>query len=199
MKLDISQTENNVRLYVDGPFRQRDGEYRFHDWDMKDSKLVCDYQVLVPASTHLVLKTVLDGDIDVTGAAAEFDVRVVTGRATLRKIGGFGQVSTISGELTAVFDRNPGDACSFRTISGDVRVSFPQNLSADLYFKTFQGDIFTDFPVTALPAVPVRRESRNGKFIYRVNEYYRVRVGKGGPELKFDTLNGDIEIHDRAL
>jgi len=198
VKLDISQTRNHVRLYVDGPFRDRDG-YRFHDWDMKDSKLVCDYQVMVPANTHLVLKTVVEGDVTVTGAAGEFDVQAVTGDARMRKIAGFGRVSTISGDLTADFTRNPGDSCYFRTISGKVRVSFPQNLSADLYFKTFHGDIFTDFQVTSLPAVPVKRESRNGKFSYKVNEFYRVRVGNGGPELKFDTLSGDIEIHDQAL
>jgi hypothetical protein len=199
VRLDISQTENHVRLYVDGPFRDHDRGRRFGDWDMNDSKLVCDYQVMVPASTRLELKTVLDGDITVTGSTAEFDIQVVVGSAKLRGMAGFGRVSTISGELTAAFDRPPGDSCYFRTISGKVRVSFPQNLSADLYFKTFQGEVFTDFPVTSLPAVPVKRESKGGKFIYKVNEFYRVRVGKGGPELKFDTLNGDIEIHDRAL
>ncbi len=199
VKLDISQTENHVRLYVDGPFRDHERGHWHRDWEMKDSRLVCDYQVMIPASTRLELKTVLDGDITVTGSSSEFDIQVVTGNARLQGIGGFGRVSTISGELTATFDRNPDDSCSFHTINGKVRVSFPQDLSADLYFKTFQGDVFTDFPVTSLPAVPVKRESRNGKFIYKVNEFYRVRVGKGGPELKFDTLNGDIEILDRAL
>ena len=200
VRLDISQTGNHVRLYVDGPFREHNRGQRFHDWDeLKDSKFVCDYQVMVPASTRLELKTVMDGDINLTGAAGEFDVQAVTGRASLRGITGFGRVSAIAGELTADFDRKPENSCYFHTISGKVRVSFPQDLSADLYFKTFQGDVFTDFPVTSLPAVPVKRETRNGKFIYKVNEFYRVRVGKGGPELKFETLTGDIEIHDRAL
>lgn len=200
VKLDISQTENHVRLYVDGPFRERNCGNRAHDWDnFKESKLVCDYQVVVPAKTRLELKTVLDGDVAVTGGAGEFDVEVVTGSARLRGITGFGRVCAIAGELTADFDRKPDQPCSFRTISGNVKVSFPQDLSADLYFKTFQGEIFTDFPVTRLPAMPVRRESRNGKSIYKVNEFYRVRVGQGGPELKFDTLTGDIEIHDRSL
>ncbi len=200
VRLDISQTGNHVRLYVDGPFREHDRGQQSHDWDeLKDSKFVCDYQVMVPASTRLELKTVMDGDINVTGAAGEFDVQAVTGRASLRGITGFGRVSAIAGELTADFDRKPENSCYFHTISGKARVSFPQDLSADLYFKTFQGDVFTDFPVTSLPAVPVKRETRNGKFIYKVNEFYRVRVGKGGPELKFETLTGDIEIHDRAL
>jgi len=199
VKLDISQTENHVRLYVDAPFRERDRGFGFDDWDMKDSRLVCDYQVSVPAGTRLELKTVMDGDISVTGSSGQFDIQVVTGKATLRGMGGSGSASAIAGDLTASFDRSPSNSCYFRSVSGDVRVSFPGNLSADLYFKTFTGDVFTDFSVTSLPAVPAKRESRNGKFIYKVNEFYRVRVGKGGPELKFDTLSGDIEIHDRAL
>jgi hypothetical protein len=198
VRLDISQTENQVRLYVDGPFRERNWRSRSHNWDIRGSKLVCDYQVTVPANARLELKTVIDGDIDVSGAAGEFDVEVVTGSASLHRITGFGRVCAIAGQLTADFDRKPDNPCSFRTISGNVKVSFPKDLSADLYFKTFQGEVFTDFPVTRLPALPVRRESKNGKFIYKVNEFYRVRVGKGGPELKFDTFTGDIEIHDRA-
>ncbi|MFB3902102.1 MAG: hypothetical protein ACE15E_01505 [Acidobacteriota bacterium] len=200
VKLDVSQAENHVRLYVDGPFRRCHGRRQDHDWDrLKDARLACDYQVTVPVRARLELKTVLDGDINVTGSAGEFDISVVTGTATLSGISGFGRVSTITGALTADFARNPDDSCYFRTISGKVRVSFPRDLSADLYFKTLQGDVFTDFSVTPLPGLPVRRESRNGKSIYKVDEFYRVRVGKGGPELKFDTPNGDVEIHDRAL
>ncbi|RPI23352.1 MAG: hypothetical protein EHM61_19945 [Acidobacteria bacterium] len=199
VKLDISQTGNDVRLYVDGPFRERNRGFRNRDWDFEDSRLVCDYQVLIPANARIELKTVLDGDIKVTGAAGEFDIDVVIGSADLRSMSGFGRVSAINGGVTAVFDRNPVSPCYFKTINGDVRVSFPESLSAELHFKTFHGDVFTDFPVTTLPPLPTKRESQNGKSIYRVSEFFRVRVGKGGPELKFDTLNGDIEVHDRAL
>ena len=198
VKLDVSQTGNDVRFYVDGPFRCRESGSRHRDWDF-DAKLVCDFEVTVPANTRVNLKTVVDGDIAVTGLAGDFNVEVVTGKAELKSMAGSGRASSVVGGVTATFDRIPTETCYFRSVSGDIRVSFPKALSADLYFKTFHGEVFTDFPVSTLPPEPVKKEVKNGKSIYRFNDFFRVRVGRGGPELKFDTLTGNIEIHDREL
>ena len=55
------------------------------------------------------------------------------------------------------------------------------------------GGLFTDFEAQPLAArAPVAGERRSGKFIYHVNEFTRVRVGSGGPELTFETLNGNV-------
>jgi hypothetical protein len=40
----------------------------------------------------------------------------------------------------------------------------------------------------------VATQNRNGKFVYRPGRLSRVRIGAGGPELKFQTVNGDIRI-----
>jgi len=39
-----------------------------------------------------------------------------------------------------------------------------------------------------------RKKTKDGKFIYKSNDFFGVRVGDGGPELKFDAFNGDIRI-----
>jgi len=199
VKLDVSQNGNDVRFYADGPFRCQEGRNRFRNWDSDDGKLVCDFQVSVPANTRVELKTVVDGDITVTGLAGDFTVEVVTGKADLKSMAGSGRASSVVGGVNATFDRNPTEPCYFRSVSGDVRVFFPKTLSADLYFKTFNGEVFTDFPVSSLPPEPVKKEVKNGKSIYKAGEFFRVRVGRGGPELKFDTLTGNIEIHNREL
>jgi hypothetical protein len=51
--------------------------------------------------------------------------------------------------------------------------------------------------VTALPSGPAVREQQDGKFVYKSHQFYGVRVGHGGPELKFDAFNGDIRIRNR--
>jgi hypothetical protein len=48
-----------------------------------------------------------------------------------------------------------------------------------------------------LPGRAGVREQRDGKFVYKSNEFFGVRVGNGGPELKFDAFNGDIRIRNR--
>jgi hypothetical protein len=59
--------------------------------------------------------------------------------------------------------------------------------------KTFNGGLYTDFDVQPLPGVMTpAAERRNGKFMYRANEFTRVRVGSGGPQITFETLNGNV-------
>ena len=57
------------------------------------------------------------------------------------------------------------------------------------------GAAYTDFETTlALPKTAEAVERSNGKFVYRPDRAQNVRVGSGGPELSFDTLNGTIRI-----
>ena len=78
-------------------------------------------------------------------------------------------------------------------VNGRVNVTLPASLSADLRLKTMNGGLYTDFDTTPLPSRSTA-ERRDGKFIYRADRYASVRVGKGGPELTFETLNGDVQV-----
>ncbi|MBM3294364.1 MAG: hypothetical protein FJY82_07535 [Candidatus Aminicenantes bacterium] len=53
---------------------------------------------------------------------------------------------------------------------------------------------YSDFATTALPGEPVKKEAIDGKTVFRRAGFTGVRVGKGGPEIRCDTLNGDIFI-----
>jgi hypothetical protein len=53
--------------------------------------------------------------------------------------------------------------------------------------------LYTDFDAEPLAsAVAAAGERRNGRFVYRANEFTRVRVGSGGPQMTFETLNGNV-------
>ncbi|MBU6403017.1 MAG: hypothetical protein KGS61_22065, partial [Verrucomicrobia bacterium] len=73
-------------------------------------------------------------------------------------------------------------------------VAFRPGLSANILLKTFNGQVYSDFPVSYLPPGKPMKQTKDGKFIYKSNDFYGVRVGAGGPELKFDAFNGDIRI-----
>jgi DUF4097 and DUF4098 domain-containing protein YvlB len=153
-----------------------------------------DFELKVPIETSLYLKTVNEGDIRVENVKGEFEVKNVNGGITMNEIAGAVEARTVNGEVKVVFIRKPESACSFRTINGDLEISFPKNLSADFRLKTFNGDIYSDFPVTYLPAKAPVQDREKGKFVYKSDRFFGVRVGKGGPEIKLDTLNGNILI-----
>jgi len=67
-------------------------------------------------------------------------------------------------------------------------------LAADFALKTMNGEAFSDFPSVALPAETAKRETREGKTLYRRGGFTRICIGKGGPEFRCETLNGDILI-----
>jgi len=115
----------------------------------------------------------------------------------MEEVAGSVEAYTVNGKVKALFSRNPEADCSFQTVNGDLEISFCPDLSADLRLKTFNGQAYSDFPVTHLPSEQAVAEHRQGKYVYKSNRFSSVRVGKGGPEIKFDTLNGDILIHKR--
>ena len=95
--------------------------------------------------------------------------------------------------MTITFTANPRQESSFKTVNGNVDVLFLDGLAADLAMKTFNGGLFTDFDVQPLAqAAAAAGERRNGRVVYRANEFTRVRVGSGGPQITFETLNGNV-------
>jgi hypothetical protein len=205
VRLDITEKGNTIEAYVDGPFRDKEGERR--DKGNVHMRRDPGYQVYygltlkVPARTNLVLSTVLDGAIEVRGVEGTFDVRNVVGDVRLVDAAGSGEARAVSGGVTVLFRRHPDGPCSFKSVSGDVEIDFPGEPSADFRFKTLHGEVYSDFDVTRLPrAAPVREErsGEGGRFVFRSDGFFGVRTGKGGPEIKLETLTGDILIARRS-
>lgn len=79
-------------------------------------------------------------------------------------------------------------------VDGNIEVTFLEDLSANFRLKTFNGDAYSDFPFSYTPAKPAVQGRKKGKYVYKSDRFIGVRIGKGGPEIKMDTLNGDILI-----
>jgi DUF4097 and DUF4098 domain-containing protein YvlB len=111
----------------------------------------------------------------------------------MRRVAGSGSAHTVNGPVTVSFTANPKQTSSFKSVNGNIDIHFLDGLSADFLMKTMNGGLFTDFDSTPLPnTVSAAGERRNGKFVYRANEHTRVRVGSGGPQITFETLNGNV-------
>jgi hypothetical protein len=194
--LDVNEKGGVAQLYVNGPFRDNDHrseDHGFHDHREREYEVIYNLTIHVPRATALQLRTV-NGRIDTTDTTGTFDLHGVNGAVKMTNAAGSGTTQTVNGEITAVFRENPKGDLSFKTVNGRVEVSFPPSLSADLQLKTFNGSAYTDFDATALASPPGQLEQKNGRFVYRTNRFSNVRVGSGGPVLKFETLNGNIQI-----
>lgn len=182
-----------VELYVDAPFRDRDGSgRRWHDYRPR-YKVTYDFVVEVPSTIGFDLSTVTDGDIEVRNVRGDFEVANVNGKIEMRGVAGSGVVRTVNGPIHAAFDRSPRGASEFVTVNGDVDVTFPADLSADLKMTSRFGELWSDFALTSLPAPPATRETVSGKLVIKSGGPL-VRVAEGGPRLSFETLNGDVLI-----
>ncbi len=164
----------------------------------RDYNVQFDFEIRAPAATAVDVKTVNNGDVVVQGMNGDFSARNVNGRVGVLDAGGSGSASTVNGPVRLSFTRNPAAAVSAKTVNGRITAEYPRDLSATLRFKTLNGDVFTDFPTTMMSNEPPEREVRGGRYIYRGNRWFGARVGNGGPEHKFETLNGTIEIRQKG-
>jgi hypothetical protein len=188
--LDMSQQGNSVRLYEDGPFRRHGRGDRYYGYHVD-----FDLEIQVPSDTELMVKG-FNHEIQVRKTVGDFDIHGFNGGIDMEDVSGSGTVQTFNGKVRVAFSKNPARETHFKTFNGSVDVYFQPTLDADLHFKTFHGGIYTDFEVNALSS----GESRNGKFVYRSSDRMTAgRTGKGGPELSFDTFNGSIRLHSKAL
>jgi hypothetical protein len=191
VRLDMGPAGGAVRFYVDGPFRSKESHGR------RGYNVAYDFDLKVPRATRLKLKTVNGGVIAVTEVAGDYDVSNVNGGIEMHEVSGAGSARTVNGKVRVWYRGAPHAACSFKTVNGLVEVFFPPGLAADMQFKTLNGGVYTDFPVTYLPRAAGTAERRDGRFVYRASRATSVRAGAGGPELKFETLNGDIQVRSR--
>ena len=192
--LDISEEGNTIDLYVNGPFRLSDEERGNRGRKHPGYAVHYDFTLLVPYQTSLTLKTVTEGDISVKNVEGDFEIKNVNGRIEMTDVSGSGDAHTVNGKVEVSFTKNPNSNCSFKTLNGDVKINFQPNLSADFWLKTFTGDAFSDFPVSYLPSKPGKEYRKEGKFVYKNSNTTGLRIGRGGPEIKMDTMTGDLLI-----
>ena len=205
VKLDLTQTGDAVRAYVDGPFRchcEDRPSFRsrnnMNERRRRGYKVDYEFELKVPRDTAIYLSTVNQGQIKVEKTVGDFDIENINGGIDMAEVAGSGRVYALNGKVAVTFTRNPAANSYFGSLNGDVEVWFQPGLSADARLKTFNGGIYTDFPTTYLPAVASTGERRNGKYVYRSNDFQGIRIGNGGPEYKFENFNGDIRIRNRG-
>ncbi|MFQ5674278.1 MAG: hypothetical protein ACE5G1_00145 [bacterium] len=194
IRLDITENDNSIELYVDAPYRRRDGSVNYRGWRYYGYEVTFDFEIKVPLDTNVYLKTINDGKIKVTNVKGDYDLDNINGRIDAKGLAGSGRIYALNGGVTVEFDDNPKSDCYFGSLNGEVEVTFLDGLEADFRFKTFNGEVYTDFDVSYLSPRKATTKRRGGKYVYKADKSFGARVGRGGPEIEFDAFNGDIYV-----
>ena len=180
------QEGNLVRLAVEHPSDA--DQHRSH----KGWRFIQHFDLQVPKGVELSLANVNGRELSVAGAAGKWSLKSVNGGITLTDAAGHGVMETVNGPVRASFVANPTQASSFKTLNGAIDISFQPDLSADLSLSTVHGSAWTDFDYQQEPSGSAVQRDGNR---YRISDRKgRLRVGRGGPEHTFQTLNGSIKI-----
>src|ERR1700722_13731937 len=197
ISLSTTQEGGLIRLLVDGPFRCHCSESSINFRGYEVYKFNYDFKVRVPRYVKLELRTVNKSHITVEGTAGDYTISNVNGPIEMKDVEGSGSIHTVNGGVKVLYARNPTGATSYRTVNGSLDISFRAGLNADVKMKTMNGGLYTDFDVSAMPVSANPPENRDGKFVWRSRQMTGVRIGRGGPELQFETLNGNVMIKNR--
>ena len=197
LELGFAQHGDSVVVYTAAPYDSRPHNERNRSEHVRIYyQYTIDYVVKVPYQLNLHVSTVNNGKVLVQDVTGRLDVGNVNGPITLRHVKGTTQAHTVNGTVEADYAANPPGASSYHTINGQIKVKYPADFAADLHFKSMHGEFYTDFANTAvLPAQVTRNKQGKGDgTVYQLTKDTPVRIGKGGADFRFETLNGDVTI-----
>lgn len=157
--LDIKEERDRVKIFVNAPWRAENGSVHYHGYRFYGYEVRLDFELKVPRKTHLILKTVNEGDIRVKDVEGNYEIRNVNGEVEMLEAAGSGKVSTVNGSVRVTFRKNPEERCTFSTVNGKIEIELQKNFSADLLFKTMNGQVYTDFEFSGLPPKMATQET----------------------------------------
>ncbi|HVS04500.1 MAG TPA: hypothetical protein VMT16_17185 [Thermoanaerobaculia bacterium] len=193
--LEAGRDGDGVAIVARGPFRDQDRRWvRGDTWQDRGYRVRYDLRLQVPRMARVDLRTVNNGDVRLRQHHGPFAVRNVNGGVEVLGAVGAGTARTVNGPLRVRFAALPPGACEFASVNGAVDVGFPSGLEADLAFQTLNGEIWSDFPYTLQPAKVAAEVDRKGRQLRRLATV--VRIGGGGVDLAFETVNGNIYVRN---
>lgn len=214
IQLGIIDRADTLIVYVDGPCNHfeparkgnssshwaKDGwGYNWKNCDGRNCRETYDYTmnftIQVPASVHIQLSTINDGDIQVENMKGSVGADNINGSIKLNNLVRESYASTINGDVDITYTQNPNKDCRFYTLNGDINAYFQKDLAASLSFESFNGEFYTNIDqIERLPALVEEKKGKEGiKFKVNGNRY---KVGKGGALLDFETFNGNVYLKE---
>ena len=165
---------DGARCDEDG-YRGRDRR----DDDDRDNDVSVEFVVRVPRGVNVAPNTV-NGAVRVADVTGEVRAGTVNGEIEAESLGGPVTASSVNGDVEVRMASLGGRDLDFSTVNGSVTVQLPAALDADVEMNTVNGSLTADYPITV-----------SGRLSPR---HVRATIGRGGPRLKFTTVNGSVRL-----
>ncbi len=152
--------------------------------------------VRVPRRTSVHAGNINGGDIAIRGVAGDHELEHVNGGIDALDVSGSVVASTTNGNVRVSFAAIDRDQpMSFSSFNGNIDVTFPADLGALVRIKAGQGEILSDFEVALEAQAPIlTRDEASSGIRFELESEVRGKIGNGGPELRFETYNGNVWI-----
>ena len=198
----LEEASDYARMIVTSPnqiLREKDDPLECSwDWN-RDSgrrgyRFTLDYKVRVPEGISVKVSTVNNGDVSVINVDGELYAGNVNGSVYLEGVSDNVKAKTVNGRLVISMDKMPTEFASFETVNGDISLELPAKNNGVYNFSTRWGKVYADFDFDSKVAPKVQRVSNGSETKYKIANSNGYQLGNGGPQLDFETLNGDIRI-----
>jgi hypothetical protein len=181
MSLEASEYQNTVKVTSD-------------NWSAK-----MEVVVEVPSTINMKIKTYNDGDLEVNSITGTVELINYNGAITATGISGTVIAETYNGDIKIAYDKlTPDTPLSYANYNGDIDLTFPAGLKASFKMKTKQGEIYSGFDAQVQKSAPVTNtETKTGVYKVKIDDWVKVDVNGGGPEISIQTYNGDIYLRKK--
>jgi DUF4097 and DUF4098 domain-containing protein YvlB len=157
-----------------------------------------DFTVRVPAGVRVSMATV-SGDVYASGLHSPVRAASVSGSVHVSTDGPV-QATSVSGDVEATMGRAAGESLRFSSVSGNVTLRVPASTDAEFSARTLSGSIESDFPLEL--GSTDRRRGRDDddddddrvRVRVRIGQEAHGRLGRGGTQLRVNTVSGDISL-----
>jgi DUF4097 and DUF4098 domain-containing protein YvlB len=176
-RIEVGASKENVSIRT---------KYRDHDntfnWGSHNNPPSVEYTLTVPRAARLDEIKLINGKLDITGAAGEVHASCINGKLEAHNLSGRAELSTINGHLDARFDQLSGSSVELNSVNGSVELTIPSDSKAQIEASTVSGGIDNDF------GLHVNHHNFVGHDLHG-------ELGSGGPHIKLENVNGHISIH----
>src|SRR5579863_3364952 len=166
--------------YVSIQTKYRDHDHTFN-WGSHNNPAGVEYTLTVPREARLDEIKLINGSLDITGAAGEVHASSINGKLEAHNLSGRADLSTVNGHLDARFDQLASSSVELHSVNGSVELTIPSDSKAEIEANTVSGGIENDF------GLHVNHHNFVGHDL-------RGELGNGGPHIKLENVNGRIEI-----
>jgi DUF4097 and DUF4098 domain-containing protein YvlB len=136
----------------------------------------------VPRSARLDKVSTVNGLVQIEAVQGAIEASTVNGTVTARNAGGDARLHSVNGtvRLTHV-NLSQARSIVLESVNGSVELALPADLNADLSASTVNGRITTDL------SLPVKKN-------FPIGQELRGQVGRGGPRIRANVVNGNIQL-----